>query len=166
MKKQLHILKGHIILMIILISSLLLISFIYKILQQPVDTSYIWNINITNLKIKDGSKKGNIIVKDNKIELDLTLEKEKEYYEFTFDIENNGTLDALLKEYNLEVNNEKNILTYDICYLDNTKIKEGDILSNKSTKTIKVRIDYPKQEKKIYEKLNIKISLKLKYAEK
>ena len=96
MKKQLHILKGHIILMIILISSLLLISFIYKILQQPVDTSYIWNINITNLKIKDDSKKGNIIVKDNKIELDLTLEKEKEYYEFTFDIENNVTLDALL----------------------------------------------------------------------
>lgn len=166
MKKQLHILKGHIILFLILLFSLLLVSFLYKIIHQKVDTTYIWNINLTNLKVKEGSKKGDISLKDNKVELDLTLEKEKEYYEFSFDIENNGTKDAILEEYNLEVDNKKNILTYNISYLDNTPIKKGDILSNKSTKTIKVRIDYPKQEKKIYDKLNIKISLNLKYIEK
>lgn len=166
MKKQLHILKGHIILTIIFLSSLLLISFVYKILHQPVDTKYIWNINLTNLKIKEGSKKGNISLKDNKVVLDLTLEKEKEYYEFSFDIENTGTKDAILEEYNLEVDNKKNILTYSISYLNNESIKKGDVLSNNSTQTVKVRIDYPKQENKIYDKLNIKISLKLKYIEK
>jgi hypothetical protein len=166
MKKQLHILKGHIILILILLSSLLLISFIYKILHQPVDTTYIWNINLTNLKVKEGSKTGNISLKDNKVELDLTLEKEKEYYEFSFDIENTGTKDAILEEYNLEVDNQKNILTYNISYLNNTPINKGDVLSNNSTQTIKVRIDYPKQEKKVYDKLNIKISLNLKYIEK
>lgn len=166
MKKQLHILKGHIILFIIFISALLLISFIYKILHEQVDTSYIWNINITNLKIKDGSQKGNISLKDNSLTLELTLKEEKEYYEFSFDIENNGTKDAILDEYNLSIDNQKNILTYSITYLDNSKISKGDVLNNKSTKTIKVRIDYPKQEKKIYEELNIKINLSLKYIEK
>lgn len=166
MKKITHILKGHIILVTILLCSLLLISFIYKALHQQVDTTYIWNINLTNLKVKEGSKEGNISLKDNKVELDLTLEKENEYYEFSFDIENTGTKDALLDEYNLEVTNTKNILTYNISYLNNTPINKGDILSNNSTKTIKVRIDYPKQEKKVYDKLNIKISLNLKYIEK
>lgn len=166
MKKQLHILKGHIILTVILISALLLISFIYKITHEQVDTSYMWNIKLTNLKVKEGSKEGNISLKDNKVTLDLTLKEEKEFYEFSFDIENNGTLDALLDEYNLSIDNKKNILTYKITYLDETPISKGDILNNKSTKTIKVRIDYPKQEKKIYDELTIKISLSLKFVEK
>lgn len=166
MKKQLHILKGHLILTVILISALLLVSFIYKILHEKVDTTYMWNINLTNLKIKEGSKEGNISLKDNKVVLDLTLKEEKEFYEFSFDIENTGTLDAILDEYNLSVDNQKNILTYNITYLDGSNISKGDILNNKSTKTIKIRIDYPKQEKKIYEELSIKISLSLKYIEK
>lgn len=166
MKKQLHILKGHIILITIFIFTLLLISFVYKILHEPVDTTYMWNINITNLKVKEGSKKGTISLKDNKISLDLTLKEEKEFYEFSFDIENNGTLDAILDEYILDVDNKKNILTYDISYINNKPISKGDVLNNKSTQTIKVRIDYPKQEKKVYDELNIKIALSLKYIEK
>ena len=84
----------------------------------------------------------------------------------TFDIENSGTLDAILDEYNLSIDNPKNIITYNITYLNGNPLKKGDILNNKSTLAIKVRIDYPKQEKKIYEELNIKISLSLKYIEK
>ena len=166
MKKQLHILKGHIILIVILIFSLLLISFLYKIIHEPVDTSYMWNINLTNLKIKEGSKKGNLSLNDNQVSLELTLEKEKEFYEFSFDIQNNGTLDAILEDYNLSITNPENILTYNLTYLDNTPISEGDVLNNQSTNTIKIRIDYPKQEKKIYKKLTIKINLSLKYKQK
>lgn len=166
MKKQLHILKGLFILTLIFILSLCLVTFTYKILHENVDTTYMWNINLTNLKIKEGSKKGNISIKDNKVTLDLTLKEENDFYEFTFDIENKGSLDASLDEYKLKVDNPKNIITYKINYLNDTPIKKGDILNNDSTQTIKVRIDYPKQEKKIYEELNIKISLSLKYVEK
>ncbi len=166
MKKQLHILKGQLILVSILLFSLLLVSFIYKILHEQVDTTYMWNINLTNLKVKEGSKQGNISLQDNKVTLDLTLKEENEFYEFSFDIENKGTLDAILEDYNLSIDNQKNILTYNINYLDGTNITKGDILSNDSTKTIKVRIDYPKQEKKIYDELTIKISLSLTYKEK
>ena len=166
MKKQLHILKGLFIFILIFILSLCLITFAHKILHEKVDTSYMWNINLTNLKISEGSKDGNISLKDNKVELDLTLQKENEFYEFTFDIENKGTLDAILEEYNLVVDNPKNILTYNLTYLNDTPISKGDILNNDSTQTIKVRIDYPEQSNKIYDELNIKISLSLKYIEK
>ena len=94
------------------------------------------------------------------------MKDEKDFYEFSFDIENNGTLDAVLDEYIINVDNKKNILTYNISYINDKPILKGDVLNNKSTQTIKVRIDYPKQEKKVYDKLNIKISLMLKYVEK
>lgn len=166
MKKQIHIQKGLFILTVIFISSLLLIMFVYRVSHEKVDTSYMWNILLTNLKVKDGSEEGKISLKDNKVELDLTLKEENDYYEFTFDIENNGTLDATLDEYKLSIDNPKNIITYSITYLNGNAIQQGDVLNYKSTQTIRVRIDYPKQEKKIYEKLNIKISLSLKYIEK
>lgn len=166
MKKQIHIQKGLLILTAIFICSLLLVMFVYRITHEKVDTSYMWNIKLTNLKVKEGSEKADLSLKDNKVNLDLTLKKEKDFYEFYFDIENNGTLDALLKEMDFKVDNPKNIITYKITYLNDQQIKEGDILNNKSTQTIKVRIDYPEQEKKIYEELNIKISLSLKYIEK
>jgi len=166
MKKQIHIQKGLLILTAIFICSLLLVMFVYRITHEEVDTSYMWNIKLTNLKVKEGSEKADLSLKDNKVNLDLTLKKEKDFYEFYFDIENNGTLDAILKEMDFKVDNPKNIITYKITYLNDQQIKEGDILNNKSTQTIKVRIDYPEQEKKIYEELNIKISLSLKYIEK
>lgn len=166
MKKQIHIQKGLFILTLIFICSLLLIMFVYHVSHEKVDTSYMWNITLTNLKIKEGSEEGKITLKDNKVDLDLTLKEENDYYEFTFDIENSGTLDAILDEYNLSIDNPKNIITYNITYLNGNSLKKGDILNNKSTQTIKMRIDYPKQEKKIYEELNIKISLSLKYIEK
>ena len=166
MKKQIHILKGLFILTLIFILSLLLVTFVYRILHEDVDTSYIWNINLTNIKEKEGSTKAKLATKDNNISLDLVLKEENEFYEFTFDIENKGTLDAKLEEYDLKIENPKNILTYKINYLNGKEINKGDILNNDSTQTIKVRIDYPQQEAKIYEELNIKISLTLKYIEK
>ena len=166
MKKQIHIQKGLFILTLIFICSLLLITFVYRISHEKVDTSYMWNITLTNLKIKEGSEEGKISLKDNKVDLDLTLKEENDFYEFSFDIDNNGTLDAILDEYNLSIDNPKNIITYNITYLNGNPLKKGDILNNKSTLAIKVRIDYPKQEKKIYDELNIKISLSLKYIEK
>lgn len=166
MKKQLHILKGLSIIIIIFISSLLLVSFIYNILHEQVDTNYIWNIKLTNPKELPNSQKGNLVLDSNKLKLDVTFKEENTFYEASIDIENNGTLDAILEEYKLNIDNQKNILTYKITYLDNTHITKGDILHNNSKKTIKIRIDYPKQEKKIYDELKINISLTLKYSTK
>ncbi len=163
MKKQLHILEGIMILTFIFIAGLLSITFIYHINNEKMDTSYMWNINFTNLTITEGSKEGNINLTNNQLNLDLTLENEKEFYEFTLDIENNGTLGAILDEYEFLIDNEKNVLTYSISYIDNKEIKKGDIIPSGSISKIKVKIDYPEQSEKIYESLKLKLSLKMQY---
>ena len=113
MKKQLHILQGIIILLIILIISLLLIKFLYKINNEKIDTTYIWNLSLNNLNIK-GNEKSNTTINDNTITSEIILEKETDYYEYTFDITNKGTKKAKLNSLNIEANNPKNILVYTI----------------------------------------------------
>lgn len=164
MKKQIHILQGFIILLTIIISILLLIKFIYEIKHEFIDTTYMWNINLKNIKVKDGSQKGTISLKDNILNLDVTLNKEEEYYEFTFDTCNEGTLDAKIKDIQLIVDNPQNILKYSLSYEDQTPINKGDILYSKESNTILIKITYPKQTNKIYDKLNLKLSLYIEYT--
>lgn len=164
MKKQIHILEGLMILIIILIAGLLSIKFIYHINHEKVDTAYMWNINFNNLQVTEGSKEGKINLSNNTLTLDVTLEKETEYYEFTLDIENKGTLNAQLKNINLAIDNPKNILTYQLNYLDGSTPKINDIINSNTIQTIIVRIEYPKQTNKIYEALNLSLSLSMEYT--
>ena len=163
MKKQLHILKGLFILTIIFIASLLSIKFFYKINNEQLDTNYLWNIKFDNIVVEEGSQEGKIDFKDNNLTLEVELSSSKEYYEFTIDIENSGTLNAKLDTINLAVDNPKNILNYQVTYLDGTTIKQGDIIESQSKKTIKVRIDYPETKEKIYDALKLSLNLNMKY---
>lgn len=164
MKKQIHILEGIIILTFIFIAGLLAISFIYRINHEKLDTSYMLNINFNNLKISEGSKEGQVSLENNILLLDVTLNNETEYYELTIDIENTGTLNANLDELELTNTKENNILTYKLTYLDGREIRKNDILKSSSKETIILRIDYPKQEEKIYEALELSLSLKMQYS--
>lgn len=163
MKKQIHILEGLMILTIILIFSLLTINFIYTIRKQVFDSSYIWNINFSNLKVSEGSKEGNISLKDDCVSLQVELAEENEYYEFTLDVSNNGTLDAKVGDINLDVKNDRNILNYSLTYLDDKNIQKNDLLRSGETKTIKLKIYYPVQKEKIYDALNLELSFNLNY---
>ena len=162
MKKQLHILQGIIILLIILIISLLLVKLLYKITNEKIDTTYIWNLSINNLNIK-GNEKSKTAIKDNNITSEIILEKETELYEYTFDITNNGTKKAKLNNLNIEVKNPQNILVYSINYLDNKEIKIGDIINPNTKKTIIVRVEYPKQKNKIYDELKLTLNINFEY---
>lgn len=164
MKKQLHILQGLFILTFILIMSLLIIKFIYNINQENIDTSYMWNIKLDNIKIKEGSKNCKTTIENNILKTEVLLEKEEEFYEFTFDVINNGSLDAKISEIKLGIDNPQNILTYKLSYLDGTSINKEDILESKSKKTILIRVDYPKQKDKVYEALKLSLTLNIKYT--
>ena len=163
MKKQIHILEGIIILTIIFIAGLLPIKFNYTIRHEKLDTKYMWDISLTNIKIEEGSNPADITSQYNTLNLDVILKKEGDYFYLTFDIENNGSLDASLKAINYNVSNPSNLLTYSITYNDNEKINEGDILKSHTKKTVHIRAYYPPQEKKIYESLELKLSLVLNY---
>ena len=70
----------------------------------------------------------------------------------------------LLKKVRME-NDQTRILILTKALLRRGRLSKY-VLSMVKSKTIKVRIDYPKQEKKVHDRLNIKISLNLKYIEK
>lgn len=163
MKKQIHILQGISILTIILILSLLTVKFIYYINQEKVDTDYMWNIKLNNIIINKDSKNCKTTINDNILSTEVILEQENDFYEFTFDIENNGSLSAELSEMTLGIDNPKNILTYQISYTDNSPINKGDIIESNSKKTILVRVEYPHQPEKIYDALSLTLTINLKY---
>ena len=163
MKKQIHILEGLLILTITLIASLFTIKFIYDINNEKINPETLWNLEFNNLKVTEGSETATINLDNDIIYLDLKLKEENQFYEFTIDVINNGVLKAQLSEIKLEIDNPKNILTYNISYIDDSTIEKGDIILPNSKNTIKVRIDYPKQQEKIYEELKLSLSLNVKY---
>lgn len=164
MNRLLLILQNVIILILITMFVLILSLFIIKIKNQKLDTSYMWNIKYSNLNVTDGSKEADLVLDDNELALELTLENELEFYELTIDIENSGTLDAKISEINLNIENDKNIIKSSLTYDDNTEIKIGDEIKSNGKRTIKLRIEYPKQEEKIYEALTLKLSLNIKLS--
>lgn len=165
MKKQIHILEGLMILIIVFISFLLLSYFIYHINHEKIDTSYMWNITFNNLQIEDGSK-GNITYTDETLNLEVTLNEFNEYSRFTIDIENNGTIDAILDDYILEVINTKEILKYNVTYANGEEIKENDYLPSNSKRTVLINIYYPELSEKIYPVLELSLSLNMHYIAK
>ena len=164
MKKQIHILEGFLILTLILLLGLFIIKFIYHIKHEHVDTSTMWNIEFVNLKVKEGSKEGIINLKNNTIDLDVSLEKENDFYEFTIDVQNNGSLDAKITTYKINVDNPQDILKYRVTYLNDVSIDKGDILKSKESKTIKIRVEYPEGSPKTKESLNLKLTLNIEYS--
>lgn len=164
MKKQLHILEGFLILTLILLLGLSVIRFIYNIKHEKIDTTTMWNIEFLNLKVKEGSKEGIINLKNNTIDLDVSLEKPNEFYEFSIDVQNKGSLDAKITNYKINVDNPKDILKYRVTYLNDVSIDIGDTLKSNESRTIKIRVEYPIDSPKTKESLHLKLSLKIEYS--
>lgn len=164
MKKALCIIENIIIILLLIISCLLFVKFIYHINHETLDTTYLWNISYQNFQTTSGSQSINLENKDDSLNFSVTLKNEEEFSEFTIDLVNNGSLDAKIANIDKEIVSTNNVLVASITYLDGTAIKENDILKSQETKKIKVRIDYPKQKEKIYEALKLELKLKIKFV--
>ncbi len=165
MKKQIHILEGIMILIVVFIAFLLACKFIYYINHEEIDTTYMWNIGFDNLNLIDGSK-GEVTFTDEAINVNVILKEYNEFADFYIDIVNKGTIDAVLDEYEINVNNPANILTYSVTYADGREITKGDILESMNNEVIHVVITYPPQENKIYDSLELNLSFGMHYVAK
>lgn len=163
MKKSLYIIQNVFILTLILVVILGFIIFIYKVIHEKVDTSYLWNIQFSDLKVKEGSQKNKSDHKENTTDLEVTLKKEGEFYEAIMDIVNKGNLNAKIVKLKKNVTSTNDILKAQITYDDGKEIKKGDILKSGETKKVKIRIDYPQQKEKIYDELTLNFSLEINY---
>lgn len=156
----------------LLLLLLLFISLGYALLQSNLNINGIaeiedskWDIHWDNVQIKEGSvstsnaNKATINSSKTIVSYNITLDKPGDFYEFTVDIANDGSLDALLED----VRNTTSIKVYDsvndewndfsgeessLKFITHTITgipAENSVLEpgTANYKNVKVRVDYP-----------------------
>ena len=106
-----------------------------------------WNIYLNNPKVSTGSITTDVptIQSKNTLSFNTTLNMPGDYYEFTVDVVNDGSLDAMIeniiKTPELTAEQAK-FLKYEITYQNGESITNKQTLRKYTTMPIKVRIQY------------------------
>lgn len=108
-----------------------------------------WNIYFENIEIKDGSVEATqapTLTDSSNLEItySVNLNLPGEFYEFTVDVVNNGSIDAMVNDVNIsELSAEqKRYVSYDVTYFDGTKINKYDLLKAGATAKLRIRVAY------------------------
>ena len=106
-----------------------------------------WDIHFENIQITDGSvAASNPVIDENKTKVtySVTLTYPGDYYEFTVDAKNDGTIDGMIDTISnttLTIDQLK-YLNYTVTYNDGQNINNDDLLKAKEKVTFKIRLEY------------------------
>ena len=111
-----------------------------------------WNIHFENLQVKSGSVAASIpTISSNRtvVTYSVELDKPGDYYEFTVDVKNDGTIDGMIESVTSKLNNEvitslPEYLEYYVIYDDGIEIVNNQLLRSNTKETIKVFVGYKK----------------------
>ena len=107
-----------------------------------------WDIKLANPKVKNGSATTDVpIISGNTLTFNTKLTTPGDYYEFTVDVVNNGSIDAMIENVvkNPELTAEQaKYLKYEITYQNGESITSKQLLAKNTTMPIKVRVEYRK----------------------
>lgn len=152
-RKKEHTIKSAVI------NIILLLGLGYALLQQDLNidgTTRInnptWNIYWNNVQVSSGSVSASTPVIDTSktsVSYTVTLNEPGDFYEFTVDAVNAGTIDGMIEEISSKLNgvtitNLPTYLNYTISYSDGAQLKNNQLLAAGTTETYKVRIEYKK----------------------
>lgn len=127
-----------------------------------------WNVHFEDVNVTTGSVTGANVTTAPAVEAgsttttsltyNVTLEKPGDFYEFTVDVVNGGTIDAKIAENGIaktmKINGndltaaQAKLVTYTVAYSDGTAVAAGDTLgkagtaNNGDTRTLRVRVQY------------------------
>ena len=106
-----------------------------------------WDIYLTNPKVVNGSVSSDVPVIKSKcsVEFSVVLNMPGDYYEFTVDVVNNGTIDAMIENIikTPELTTEQaRFLKYEVSYQNGESIDTKQLLEKETAMPIKVRIEY------------------------
>lgn len=107
-----------------------------------------WDVHFENLIVSEGSKDSevNAIIDSTKTAVNYTVKLllPGDFYEFTVEVVNNGTIDAMVSEIlNPGLTEEQlRYLEYTATYIDNTELKPFDSLKVGARRVLKVRVAY------------------------
>lgn len=106
-----------------------------------------WNVYLNNVVVQDGSVEGTApVISNDKLSVSCTinLHYPGDYYYFTVDVVNGGTIDAVLNSINKTefTNEQKKYLDLEIRYQDNIPIATNYYLRAGATKKIYIKLSY------------------------
>ena len=164
--------------LVVAIALLLLISIGYAAISTTLTingtaniAATTWNVHFEDVNVTTGSVTGanvttapavpNGSTTTTSLTYNVTLEKPGDFYEFTVDVVNGGTIDAKIAENGITktmkiggndlTTAQAKLVTYTVTYSDGTAIAVGDTLGKAGTevnnvrtdkKTLKVRVQY------------------------
>lgn len=144
---------------ILLVLILLFISMGYAFLNTTLNIVGVssinnptWDIHFENVVVKSGSVLASTPTIDtNKTTVNFSVELSLpgDYYEFTVDVVNDGSIDGMIsvisnKLNNVEITTLPNYLEYVVSYVDDIDISLNHLLVADSSETYKVRVGYKK----------------------
>ena len=105
-----------------------------------------WNIYLDNIEVSSGSVNADTPTINNKttVNYEVNLSKPGDFYEFTVEAINDGSIDALVSLVeNTTLSNEiSNLMVYTITYEDGSEIQENDLLAAKKKLKYKIHLAY------------------------
>ncbi len=107
-----------------------------------------WDVHFENLQITTGSVTASSpasITDDTTVEFGVTLDEPNDFYEFTVDVANEGTMDAMIDSFSITptlTTAQKKYLEYTITYSDGTPLANKQELKANTTETLKVQFNY------------------------
>ena len=169
---------------------LLTITVGYALLSQQLDingTSKIkkttWSIIWDNVEVNTNSVKGESVTQAAQItntektlvEYSITLSEPGEFYEFTVDAKNEGTIDGMIntvsnKVYESNGTTERQLpayLTYSVTYSDGKAIEPKQLLKAGTTEKYKVRVEFKDVEASLLPTQNetLKFKFEVEYVQ-
>ena len=107
-----------------------------------------WDVYWDNVQVTTGSvtaEEPEIDMSGTIISFSVHLEQPGDFYEFTVDAKNDGSIDAMIETVTKTINNNTTVptyLDYEVTYSDGVEILENQLLEANTTETYKVRITY------------------------
>ena len=169
------------------ILSLLVIGIVYAILQANLQINGIakiksntWDIHFNNIQINNdsvsigtGDSPATIDPNDtSKVDFSVTLSTPGDFYEFTVDVVNAGTIDGMIEllTQEMKVNNEvvqktPNYLNYIVTYEDDSSILLKHLLEAGETLTYKVRLEFKTDIEELPEAATINSSFGVQFVQ-
>ncbi len=112
-----------------------------------------WDIHFANTNVTNGSVTPNsgptIGSNDTSVSYNITLEEPGDFFEFTVDVVNDGTLDGMISSYVTTLNGSPlttlpNYMEYRLTYVGGFEVMQNQLLRAGTQETIKVYMGYKK----------------------
>ena len=147
-RKTLYLVLGIVIISVFTLSiAYASLSTILEIHGNSEVVASTWNIHLDNVEVKSGSVSSNApqISGTSSLSFDVDLNLPGDYYEFTVDVVNEGSIDAMIDSVSItpELSTEQaRYIKYEVSYQNGESISSKQTLKKGTTTPIKVRIEY------------------------